>query len=94
MAKKCGFKSRKNCIWPERKTKSVVAAAKEVESKKIANQLELNASTALKCLFEMARQGKKNNQDIVGMPCIRCKDGNITVSQKDKMERVRRKADE
>ena len=34
----------------------------------------------------MVRQSKKNNKNIVGMQYISGKDGNITVSLKDKME--------
>ena len=34
----------------------------------------------------MARLNKKNNKGINGIPCIRGKDENIKVSQKDKME--------
>ena len=36
--------------------------------------------------FGMESQSKKNNKDIVEMPCIRGKDGNIKVSLEDKME--------
>ena len=43
----------------------------------IADQLERNKSEALKCLFGMARQSKKNNKDIVGMLCIFGKDGDM-----------------
>ena len=45
-----------------------------------------NKSEDLKYLFKMARQSKKNNTDIVGMPCICGKDRNIKVSLKDMME--------
>ena len=41
---------------------------------------------ALKCLYGMAKQGKKNNKDTVGMPCIRCKNRNMKVSLEDEME--------
>ena len=34
----------------------------------------------------MARQSKKNNKDIVGIPCICGKDGNIKVNLKVEME--------
>ena len=59
--------------------------AKEIKSKKIADQLEQNKSAALKCLFGMTRQSKQN-KDIIGMSCVRGKDGNIKVSPKNKME--------
>ena len=60
--------------------------AKETEVTKIADQLKQNKSEALKRLFAMTRQSKKNNKDIVGMPCTSGKDGNIKVSMDDKME--------
>ena len=63
-----------------------MSAAKEVKAKNIADQLERNKSEELKCLFRIARQSKKYNKDIIGMPCIPSKDGNIKVSLEDKME--------
>ena len=56
--------------------KRVVLTAKEIKGKNIANQLEQNKSEVLKCLFGMTRQSK-NNKDIVGMPNISGKNGNI-----------------
>ena len=57
-----------------------------MKNKKIGDYLEQNKSATLKCLFGMAKQSKKNNKDIIGMPCICDKDENIKLSPKDKME--------
>ena len=86
MAKKWGLESRKLYLAKKKQTKTTVAGAKEVESKKIADQLEQIKSAALKSLFEMAKQSKKNNKGIVGMPYICVKDRNTKVSRKDKIE--------
>ena len=56
-------------------------ASEKVESKKIADQLKQNITASLKCLFGVARQSMKNNNDIVGMPCIHSKDANIIESE-------------
>ena len=81
-----GNQSRKNCNWPRRKRLRAVAVTKEVESKKIADQLEENKSAALKSLFGIAGKSKKNNKDIVRMSYIRCKDANVKMNPKDKMK--------
>ena len=44
--------------------------AKEKKGKKIAKQLQLNKSKALRCVQEMAKQSKKEKRVFVGIPCI------------------------
>ena len=52
-----------------------MTAAKEMEGKKIPDQLEQNKSETLKYIcFEWQDKAKK---DIIEMPCIRDKDGNV-----------------
>ena len=61
-----------------------MTSTKKMKDKTIADQLKQNKSEALKRLFRISRQSKKNNKDIIGMPFIL--DRNIKVSLKDKME--------
>ena len=68
-----------------KRLKSAVAAAKAMEGKKI-DQLEQNKLAAVKCLVGTARQSKKNNQDMIRMPCIRGVSGIIKVILVDKVE--------
>ena len=70
---------------------NILAVAKEMEGKKIVDQLKQNKSEALfrmVCLgwFRKARQSKNNNKDIIGMSYTRGKDGNIKVGLEDKIE--------
>ena len=58
------------------KKKRDLAVANEVESEEVVDQLQQNKSAAWQCLFGMARQSK-NSKDIVGMSCIRGKNGNM-----------------
>ena len=60
---------------------------KKVESKKITVQVE-QKSDALKRYLERQEKARKakDNNDIIGMPCIRSKDGNMKVRLEDKME--------
>ena len=63
-----------------------MAAAKALDGKKIADQLEQKQSEVLKSLFGITRQSKKNNKNTAGMPCICGKNGNIKVSLEDYTE--------
>ena len=41
-----------------------------MQRKQLAKQLEHNKPEAVKTLFRMAKQSKKDRKDITGMPCI------------------------
>ena len=56
------IQSQKNYTLPRKKeTMKAVAAAKEMEGKYIADQLEWNKSEALNYLFGTVKQSKNNN---------------------------------
>jgi hypothetical protein len=78
--------SKKQYLTKKREAKRIVAAAKEMESKKIVEELELEKTGGLRQVFRMARQSEKDKRDIVGMPCVRGKDGELKVTLKDKIE--------
>ena len=79
-------KSKEKYLNNKREVRRVVAAAKETEGKKITEQLDKNKSEAMKYIFRMARQSKKDKKDVVGMPCVRGTDGKLVLTLKDKIK--------
>ena len=51
IAKAWGFKVKRTVFGQKKSKKKIVAAAKEMKSMKIADQLKLNKSETLKCLL-------------------------------------------
>ena len=78
--------SKKLYLAKKRESKRIVAAAKEMEGKKIAEKLASDKNDGLKQVFRMARQSEKDKKDIVGIPCIRGKGGEMKVALKDRIE--------
>ena len=65
---------------------AVVAMAREGMGLKIARQFEFNKSGALKCVFEVARQSRRDGGDVVGMPCVRGSGGELVVTAEEEVE--------
>ena len=82
MAKKWGFEEKRTVLSQVKKeTARSVAAAKEVEGKKIANHIR-----SFEMLVQNGKKSNKNNKKIFRTPCICCKDESIKVSLEDNME--------
>ena len=71
-----GFKV-KQTVFGQNEEENKKTEAKQMKDKNIADHLKQNKSEAIKCLFGKAKESKKNNKDIIGMPSLCGKDGNI-----------------
>ena len=49
-----------------------------------SERLTKQKTEGLKQIFRMARHAKKNKVDIIGIPCIRGKDGQLKITWKDR----------
>jgi len=56
------------------------------EGKKTIEQLMCNKSEVFKRFYVMVKQSKKEEKEIIGMPCIRGKDGSLKVTLGEKMK--------
>jgi len=81
-----GSESKKQYLMKKREAKRAVAAAKEKENKYMTEKLERNNVDGLRDLFKMARQSEKDKRDIVGMPYVRGKNGELKVTLSDKIK--------
>ena len=64
----------------------MIATVREREMEHTLERLTEQKTKGLKQIFKMARQAKKNKTDIIGIPCIRLKNGQLKVSWKDRIE--------
>ena len=77
----------------KREVKGIVVAVKENEDRKIAEQLELNISEALRCVFGMVSRSNKEKKDVVAMSCIHGRAVRLMVTLEEKTK-VRKEYEE